>query len=201
MDIKRRERFWEGVRSALDDEEHCEDKFVNFSTERSSQQKLKTWLRQNYLGLDFVERTTHDMDTNNSRFNFMIVEIFYLILNIIACVAFVYEIDNEEGKEPLVEWILTIVFSIDYIIRCYAHKNVFYDYVFTFYGTVDFVSILPLWIEIIFQVSSFGLGFVRCIRVLRIAKIFRQLSMLNIDTMSLHVGQTLFVIFTLIFVS
>ena len=72
------------------------------------------------------------------------------------------------------EWIITIFFSIEYIARIIAVKKP-RAYIFSFYGIIDFLSTIPLYLSFIFAGSSFLLSLraFRLLRVFRILKITR----------------------------
>ncbi len=81
----------------------------------------------------------------------------------------VEEIHNKYGDLFLdLEWVITILFSIEYILRIYASKKPF-KYIFSFYGVIDFLSILPTYISVFVT----GTHFLLVIRMLRLMRIFR----------------------------
>src|SRR5690606_38151765 len=49
----------------------------------------------------------------------------------------------------IAEWVITIVFTIEYILRIISVKKPF-KYIFSFYGIVDFLSTIPKYISLIF---------------------------------------------------
>ncbi len=73
-----------------------------------------------------------------------------------------------------VEWIFTIVFTIEYILRLWIVKKPM-KYATSFYGIVDLVSILPSFIAIFFG----GLHSLMVIRALRLLRIFRIFKLAN----------------------
>jgi len=69
------------------------------------------------------------------------------------------------------EWFFTIFFTIEYITRIYtvhAPKK----YIFSFYGIVDLLSILPTYLAIIFAGTQ-SLMVIRALRLLRVFRIFK----------------------------
>ncbi len=68
------------------------------------------------------------------------------------------------------EWILTILFSIEYLLRVYCVKNR-WRYIFSFYGIIDLLSILPFYLGLFFPASKY-LSSIRILRLLRIFRIF-----------------------------
>ena len=70
------------------------------------------------------------------------------------------------------EWIITILFSIEYIARIITVKKPF-RYIFSFYGIVDFLSTIPKYISLIFG----GVHALAALRALRLLRIFRILKL------------------------
>lgn len=69
------------------------------------------------------------------------------------------------------EWFFTILFTIEYLLRLYAAPNRL-RYMFSFYGVVDFLSIIPTYVSF-FIVGVQPLLVVRFLRILRIFRILR----------------------------
>lgn len=69
------------------------------------------------------------------------------------------------------EWIITIFFSFEYIARIVTVKKP-KAYIFSFYGIIDFLSTIPLYISFLFAGSSFLLS-VRALRLLRVFRILK----------------------------
>lgn len=70
-----------------------------------------------------------------------------------------------------IEWFFTILFTIEYLLRLYAAPNRL-RYMFSFYGVVDFLSIIPTYVSF-FVVGVQPLLVVRFLRILRIFRILR----------------------------
>ncbi len=68
------------------------------------------------------------------------------------------------------EWILTAIFTIEYLLRIYCTKK-HWTYIFSFYGIIDLLSILPFFIGLIYPASKF-LSSIRILRLLRVFRIF-----------------------------
>jgi voltage-gated potassium channel len=69
------------------------------------------------------------------------------------------------------EWVITILFSIEYTLRVISIKKPF-KYIFSFYGIIDFLSTIPMYLSLIF-VGSQGLVALRALRLLRIFRILK----------------------------
>lgn len=75
------------------------------------------------------------------------------------------------------EWMFTILFSIEYLLRIYSSPKPL-QYIFSFYGIVDLVSIIPSYMALIFPEASYWLV-VRLLRVLRIFRVFKMVRYLS----------------------
>lgn len=69
------------------------------------------------------------------------------------------------------EWIITILFSIEYIARIITVKKPL-KYVFSFYGIVDLLSTIPKYLSF-FLVGSHSLVALRALRLMRIFRILK----------------------------
>lgn len=81
--------------------------------------------------------------------------------------------DNSvETKKLLsvVEYICVIVFSIEYVLRIYVAEKPF-KYIFSFYGLIDLLSILPFYLTSTIDLRAF--------RIFRIFRIFRAFKLIR----------------------
>jgi len=69
------------------------------------------------------------------------------------------------------EWLLTGIFTLEYIIRIYIVKHPL-KYIFSFYGIIDLLSVLPSYVGI-FTHGKNGLSVIRALRLLRIFRILK----------------------------
>lgn len=67
------------------------------------------------------------------------------------------------------EWIITIFFTIEYILRIVSIKKPL-QYIFSFYGIIDLISILPMYLSF-FVPQTKILSIVRALRLLRLFRI------------------------------
>ncbi|NMH88651.1 ion transporter [Flavivirga algicola] len=70
------------------------------------------------------------------------------------------------------EWVITILFSIEYIARMVTVKKP-YKYVTSFYGIVDLLATIPKYISLIFG----GVHALAALRALRLLRVFRILKL------------------------
>ncbi|MGO2102527.1 MAG: ion transporter [Psychroflexus halocasei] len=69
------------------------------------------------------------------------------------------------------EWVITIIFTIEYILRIICIKKPI-KYIFSFYGIIDLLSTLPLYISFFFS-ASYALMTLRALRLLRVFRILK----------------------------
>ena len=70
------------------------------------------------------------------------------------------------------EWVITILFSIEYIARIITVKKPF-NYIFSFYGIIDLLSTIPKYISLLFG----GIHALAALRALRLLRVFRILKL------------------------
>ncbi|NET73056.1 MAG: ion transporter [Sphaerospermopsis sp. SIO1G2] len=69
------------------------------------------------------------------------------------------------------EWICTIIFTIEYALRCWCVKKT-RSYVFSYYGLVDLVSVIPTWLLLV-TVNAQVMLMVRILRLMRVFRILK----------------------------
>jgi voltage-gated potassium channel len=78
------------------------------------------------------------------------------------------------------EIFFTALFTLELILRLYIVPNK-YKYLFSFFGMVDLISILPLYLQWVFP-GIVSLGIIRIFRLLRIFRILKLERFLNAST-------------------
>ena len=87
----------------------------------------------------------------------------------------VSEYHNAYGKIfSQIEWIFTILFTLEYILRIYCIRLPS-SYIFSFFGIIDFLAILPTYISFFIP----GAGVFSVIRILRVLRVFRVLKLVQ----------------------
>ena len=102
------------------------------------------------------------------------IVLLILILGSVATVMLesVNSIRIEHGQTlNIIEWGLTILFSIEYITRIISIKKPF-KYIFSFYGLIDLLSILPTYLGL-FITGASSMAAIRSIRLLRVFRILK----------------------------
>ncbi|MBA3285774.1 MAG: ion transporter [Nitrosopumilus sp.] len=74
----------------------------------------------------------------------------------------------------IIEWVFTIVFTVEYVLRIYSSPNP-KRYILSFFGIVDFLAILPTYLSLLFG----GIQYLLLIRILRLLRIFRILKLVH----------------------
>ncbi len=69
------------------------------------------------------------------------------------------------------EWAFTFIFTIEYILRIII-SNKKRKYIFSFFGIIDFLSILPAYLSLLFT-GMHTLVILRSLRLLRVFRIFK----------------------------
>lgn len=84
----------------------------------------------------------------------------------------VESINANYGRELYIaEWIFTLIFSTEYVLRIIAVKKPL-GYMVSFFGVVDLLSILPTYLSLFFPGAQ-ALQAIRIFRLLRIFRIFK----------------------------
>ena len=85
------------------------------------------------------------------------------------------EIEEKYGTIlTIAEWLFTLLFTIEYILRIYSAPNR-KKYIFSFMGIVDLLAIIPTYMMFVYPPIIYLLD----IRVIRLIRIFRVLKLTN----------------------
>ena len=107
---------------------------------------------------------------------FDVALLFFIILSV-AAVMFetVSDVDIRYHKELVIlEWIFTILFTLEYILRIISTDKP-WKYIFSFYGIIDLLAILPMYLS--FFIS--GSNILASIRALRLLRLFRVMKLMQ----------------------
>lgn len=125
-----------------------------------------------------VHRIVFDSDSHLGRL-FDIVLISFIVLSVLIVIL-------ESGSwlpywmQPflsLLEWLFTIFFTIEYLMRLYCASKPS-KYVFSFFGIIDFLATFPSYLAIFFP-ALHGLVVMRMFRLMRIFRIFKLFDYMN----------------------
>lgn len=131
----------------------------------SATTKNKNWKRK-------LHEIIYEADTPAGKW-FDIVLLFLIVASVVVVMLeSVAYIGNEYGELlNIAEWVITILFTIEYIARIVVIKKPS-EYIFSFYGIVDFFSTIPKYLSL-FLVGSHALVALRALRLLRVFRILK----------------------------
>lgn len=106
---------------------------------------------------------------------FDIILLIIIVLSIIGVMLeSVPSINGDEQYHTILiyfEWTVTVIFTVEYIARLLSVKRPL-QYVFSFYGLIDLLSLIPTYLGIFYTGTS-SLRVLRCIRLLRVFRILK----------------------------
>lgn len=115
-----------------------------------------------------------EADTPAGKLFDVLLLVFILLSLGVVMIDSVEPIHNEYKEQLyLAEWIFTIIFTIEYVLRILSVKKPF-KYIFSFYGVIDLVSILPTYVGIYYGGQ---VNFLRVLRSLRFLRLFKVLKL------------------------
>ncbi|MCZ4320097.1 ion transporter [Aequorivita viscosa] len=119
-----------------------------------------------------IHEIIYEADTPMGKLFDIVLLILILLSVIIVMLESVHSIDVKFHKLfYVIEWIITIFFTIEYIARILTVKKP-KNYIFSFYGIIDFLSTIPLYLSFILVGSNYLLT-VRAMRLLRVFRILK----------------------------
>ncbi|QWX82537.1 ion transporter [Cellulophaga sp. HaHaR_3_176] len=122
-----------------------------------------------------VHEIIYEADTPMGKLFDIVLFILIIISVILVMLESVKEIDAQYHELLFtLEWVITIFFTIEYIARLVSIKKPL-KYVLSFYGIIDILSTIPLYISYIFAGSQVLLA----IRALRLLRVFRILKLVR----------------------
>lgn len=135
------------------------------AAKKNSSPPLRPWQRK-------VHEVIFEADTTSGK----TFDIILLIAILLSVVVVMVESVPEYGEKyaftfKVIEWVLTILFSIEYVLRIISLKKPG-KYIFSFYGIVDLLSILPTFLGL-FITGTHSLVVIRSLRLLRVFRILK----------------------------
>lgn len=114
----------------------------------------------------------YEADTPAGKFFDIILLIAILASIVFVMLETVEEFDNKyHNFLNAAEWVITILFSVEYIARIIAVKKPS-KYIFSFYGVIDLLSTIPKYLSLLF-VGTHALAALRALRLLRVFRILK----------------------------
>lgn len=131
----------------------------------ATQNTPKTWKEK-------LHEIIYEADTPAGKAFDLILLVFILASIALVMLESVKEIGEQYSTFiNVAEWIITILFTIEYIIRVLTVKKPL-KYIFSFYGIIDFLSTIPKYLSFIF-IGSHALVTLRALRLLRVFRILK----------------------------
>lgn len=116
-----------------------------------------------------IHEIIFESDTKNGRIFDIVLFSAIALSVIIVMLDSVASLDEKYGDlYNVIEWGLTILFTIEYILRIITADKPS-KYIFSFYGIIDFLAILPTYLSLFIG----GTEYLLIIRILRLLRIFR----------------------------
>ncbi len=113
--------------------------------------------------------------------NFDIILLFFILTNVL--VVMMESIPSYGHAYPnfflYVEIVFTIIFTIEYFVRIYISPRPL-KYIFSFWGLIDFLSVIPTYLSLIF----IGYHYLLVVRILRLLRVFRILRLVRFNNES-----------------
>ncbi|MEX2349582.1 MAG: ion transporter [Flavobacteriaceae bacterium] len=107
---------------------------------------------------------------------FDVLLLIFILLSVVAVMLeSVQDIDAKYHQVLLIaEWIFTSLFTIEYILRIFSTRKP-WQYIFSFYGIIDLLAILPMYLSFFIT----GSNLLTSVRALRLLRLFRVLKLAN----------------------
>lgn len=126
----------------------------------------------------FLYRIIYRSDTKLGKLFDILLLSLILISTAIIMMESVPQLDKKYHYTFLVfEWIISLFFTVEYWSRIAVVKNK-KQYIFSFFGIIDFLALVPFYLSFFFPITKYFLIF-RMLRMLRIFRIFNLLDFMN----------------------
>ncbi|TDW51989.1 voltage-gated potassium channel [Flavobacterium sp. 270] len=119
---------------------------------------------------------------------FDLVLLGLILLSVLLVMLDTVEGINHKYHEQLLicEWVITVFFTLEYVLRVISIQKPV-KYVFSFYGIIDLLAILPMYLSIFFPATSV----LTIVRVLRFFRLFKILHIPQISHQSFQLKEAL----------
>jgi len=150
----------------------------------------KTWKSQ-------LHEIIYEADTPAGKAFDVVLLIIILLSIIFVMLESISSVDAKYHRELYIaEWIVTILFSIEYIARIIVVKKP-WRYITSFYGIIDFLSTIPMYLSFIIAGSNALVAFraLRLLRVFRVLKLARYLGASDMLSSALKASRAKILVF------
>ena len=114
----------------------------------------------------------YEADTPTGKLFDILLLVFILLSIVLVMLESVNSIDKKYHDILYVsEWIVTVLFSLEYILRIVS-VNKPLKYIFSFFGIIDFLSTIPMYLTFMFGGAQ-ALVVLRALRLLRVFRILK----------------------------
>ena len=128
-------------------------------------QKQTSWKRD-------LHEIIYEADTPNGKLFDLILLTTILASIVLVMLESIDSINDSYGTFlNISEWIITGLFTLEYILRIIAIKKPL-KYIFSFYGIIDLLSTIPKYLSLIF-IGSHHFAALRALRLLRVFRILK----------------------------
>lgn len=139
--------------------------YYNFYKTVNNKKQKNSWKNK-------LHEIIYEADTTQGKLFDVILLVAILTSIILVMLESVQSIDKKYHNTLYFgEWIITILFSIEYLLRIIAIRKP-RKYIFSFFGMVDFLSTIPFYLSLFFAGSQ-GLIALRALRLLRVFRILK----------------------------
>ena len=129
-------------------------------------------------GRQQLEKIIFDADTRAGKIYDIALLIVISASVVVAMLDSVSGIQSTRGPVlSILEWILTGLFTLDYLVRIYCVTQRI-NYALSFFGIIDLMSVIPTYLSIVIPGSNY-LATLRFLRVLRMFKVLKLSTYLN----------------------
>lgn len=126
-------------------------------------------------------------DTPGGKLFDILLMVAIILSILVVFIDSVAEIHLSHGRMLLTaEWVFTILFTVEYLLRIFS-SPVKTRYLFSFYGIIDFLAILPTYVSLFF----IGYQYLLVIRILRLLRVFRILKLYRFLGASQYLAESL----------
>lgn len=130
--------------------------------------------------------------------------IYAILISILAVILDTVDSLSQEFSSGffLIEWLFTGLFTVEYLVRIFCSPNR-RKYLFSFYGFVDLISIIPSYLGLIVTGAQYLLiiRLVRVLRIFRVLKLVRYLSEADVLMRSIaQARRKIFIFFSIVLV-
>ncbi|CAD7812726.1 pH-gated potassium channel KcsA [Chryseobacterium aquaeductus] len=126
----------------------------------------------------FLYRVIYRADTRLGKLFDVILLALILVSTFIILMESVPKLDKKFHIYFIIsEWVISVIFSVEYFLRIAVLKNK-KQYIFSFFGIIDFLSLVPFYLSFFFPITKYFLIF-RMLRMLRVFRVFNLLDFMN----------------------